>query len=467
MTNYLNDVTDSDLGDGRSVLDTIGPLKRFDTNRLVIGIRENGINESATNLTAGQLSLSTNYPDRSLIWINQFNGQPAGIAMKVGLYPVPLDTWFISNSIAVGMFDYTNQYYWSFDVATDGRIYTGYKNKILRYNPDGNGGISPVPQVVFTLTTNDPVHGNLYNPAGSFPIIRVRGTGTNTVLVAGGMSSSRGAYRLITTNGTNFMVSSWLPGGAGNAGSGSFSSLIPSPEPGALPGEEWIFGSSYPGSSTGADTAFGRMFTAQPYYDPTNNFAHSPGFAAGIDPALSSPKYTANFVGSVDANTELDYMAAYSTPSWNSFGTIGGTNLPAWLALHNVRTGSLIASRLINIRETNAFLPFDNQAKWEASHGHLTLNKLPGGDIEILWCSGVYGYGRYLVDPKAKITNFSAVAGSASIIFQAPTLGQVQRATNLDFAFPLNVGFPVAPGTAVIDNLSPPNRAFYRVKLTP
>src|SRR5690349_12088349 len=55
MTNFLNDITDSDLGDGHSVLDTIGPLKRYDSNRLLLGIRENGVNESATNLTLGQI----------------------------------------------------------------------------------------------------------------------------------------------------------------------------------------------------------------------------------------------------------------------------------------------------------------------------------------------------------------------------------------------------------------------------
>jgi hypothetical protein len=463
MTNYLNDVTDSDLGDGHSVLDTIGPLRRFDGSRLLIGVRENGINESAPGLTTGQIWVSTNYPDRSLIWINSTNGQPMGIALNVGLYPVALDSWFIAQSIAAGNPDYTNQYYWSFDVSADGRVYTGYKNKILRYEPDGSGGISPVPHVVFTLTTNVTVHGDLYTASGSFPMIKVSGTGTNTLILAGGMSGQRGGYRLATTDGTNFFTTSWLPGGASNAGSGAFSALIPSQSPSPSPGEEWVFGSWYPGSSSGAASSFTRMLTASPYNDPTNNFAVSSGFNPGGDPSATSPKYTANFIGCVDTSSNLNYVVAYSTPSWNSFATTSGSFLPGWLAVHDAQTGAFLSSHIISVRESDALLANDNAAKWEGNQGFLSLNRLATNQIEVLWCSGVYGYGRYLVDPAIKITSISKSGASALVTFVGFPLGQLQRVTNLNTVWQ-NIGTPSPQGVAISDPSPPPGKSFYRIR---
>src|SRR5262245_4447170 len=79
LTNLVADTTDNEIGDGHYPMDTLSNLKRYDTNRLVLGIRENGINEADPNLTPAQLALSTNYPDRSLIWINPTNGAPMGI----------------------------------------------------------------------------------------------------------------------------------------------------------------------------------------------------------------------------------------------------------------------------------------------------------------------------------------------------------------------------------------------------
>src|SRR5882724_9850267 len=139
LTNATPIDADNEIGDGHYPMDTLSALKRYDANRLILGIRENGIDETDPNLTPAQLALSTNYPDRSLIWINPTNGAPMGRAVVIGLYPVTLDPGFIAESIAAGINDYTNQYWWSFDVSDDGYIYTGYKNKILRYGPNGSG----------------------------------------------------------------------------------------------------------------------------------------------------------------------------------------------------------------------------------------------------------------------------------------------------------------------------------------
>lgn len=471
MTNFLNDVTDSDAGDGKSVLDTIGPLRRYDANRLLLGIRENGVNESAGNLTAGQLWVSTNYPDRSLIWINPTNGLPMGIALTIGLYPVPLDDWFISNSIAATITDYTNQYYWSFDVSDDGYVYTGYKNKVLRYAPDGSGGISPVPQVVFTLqpTNNDAaVHGNLYTTAGSFPQIRVRGTGVNAVILAGGMSGTRGAYRLATTNGTDFFATCWLPGGWGNAGSGSFSDLIPALDP-TQPGEEWVYGGWFPGSSSGADSKHSRMLTASPYVDPANNFIGAGTFNVQGDTTSPAPRYTGSFTGTVGAKEGTGWIVAYQTPSWNSLAVNGGKYDPGFLAVEDATNGTFIASYQLQVRESDALLTTDGASKWEGTYGWVELNSLPSGDTECLWSSGLYGYGRYLMKPFMKITSIEAFPGSSvTIMFTGDGSAQLQRATSLDpSAVWQDVG-PVTPLGQLILDLSPPaGAAYYRLKMVP
>src|SRR5436309_7701831 len=63
LTNLVADTTDNEIGDGHYPMDTLSALRRYDANRLILGIRENGIDETATNLTPAQIALSTNYPD--------------------------------------------------------------------------------------------------------------------------------------------------------------------------------------------------------------------------------------------------------------------------------------------------------------------------------------------------------------------------------------------------------------------
>ena len=71
------DIPAEETFDGSFAMDSYGGLERYDGNRLLLGIRENGINET----DAGHDSaLAAQYPDRSLIWIDQTTGAPMGIA---------------------------------------------------------------------------------------------------------------------------------------------------------------------------------------------------------------------------------------------------------------------------------------------------------------------------------------------------------------------------------------------------
>src|SRR6185295_11110253 len=46
LTNYIGWPDDEENGDGKSLMDCIGPMRRYDANRLLLGIRENGIDET-------------------------------------------------------------------------------------------------------------------------------------------------------------------------------------------------------------------------------------------------------------------------------------------------------------------------------------------------------------------------------------------------------------------------------------
>jgi len=381
LTNTVNYTTDSDNGDGLSTMDSIGALMRYDANRLLLGIRENGIVEPAAGPAQ---TLATQYPDRSLIWINPTNGTPMGIALTIGLKPVPLDAAFIA---AGGTPD---QYWWTYTVAADGSIYTGYKNKIIRYSPDGNGGISPTPRVVFTLGSDEitarGIDPTLW-PGWRWARLAVSGTGTNTIILAGASASNRGNFLLTTTDGTNFVAGSRLTVG------GATSTPIESHDPNT-PGNVWDYAGIYPGNSNGADSSYSR-YTATPPF--TDDFTRDSTFNPPADPFTYDAKFRNDFIGGLDANPDLNYIVVYSTPSWNSRAVVG-TPRPAWLALVG-ESGRFLSSRRIDITEDAELLSDDQASLFQGTIGFVSLNKLPSGETEVLWSGTIYGYGRYLVQP--------------------------------------------------------------------
>jgi len=54
-------------------------LKRYDANRLLMGIRDNGINETVPHNT----NLANQFPDRSLQWVDAAHGTSLGTALVV------------------------------------------------------------------------------------------------------------------------------------------------------------------------------------------------------------------------------------------------------------------------------------------------------------------------------------------------------------------------------------------------
>lgn len=381
LSTALNYAEDLDAGDGKSQMDSLGALRRYDANRLLLGIRENGIDETAPGANT---ALAAQYPDRSLIWINPTNGAPMGIALTIGLRPVPLDANFTA---AGGLPD---QYWWNYTVSADGHIYTGYKNKILRYSPNGSGGLNPAPTVVFTLTLDDLTARGIdvaLWPGWRWGRLRVTGTGANTVLLAGATSRARGNWLLTTTDGNTFTAGSFLDiGGA--------TSTPVSPDP-AMPDDKAVYAGIYPGNSNGTDSSYSRYVAVPPF---TENFTRDSAFTAPRDPFTYLEKYRADFIADVDANQATNLLAVYSAPSWNSRAVGISTPRPGWLAL-TTPDGRFLSSHLIDVTEDAELLPTPKASIFQGTVGAVSLNVLPTGETEVLWSGMIYGYGRYLVTP--------------------------------------------------------------------
>ena len=340
LTNATPYTSDLDAGDGLSLMDCIGPMRRYDANRLLLGIRENGIDETDPNLPADKKVLAAAYPDRSLIWINPATGVPLGLALTVGEAPVPMDPKVeAKGGLPGGTPGAGINYYWSFDVSADGYVYTGYKNQMLRYAPNGSGGFNPTPTVVFTLDQDTATAKGLSEAQWlnfRWGTIRVSGTGANTKLLGCGVGP-RGDWLLTTTDGNTFTAGSFRGGGWGNPVC-STSSLVPSKDPGT-PDDLWFYGGWYPANSSGIDSTFVRGITSS----PTDDFTVDGTFTVRADPNTNAPvRYSGMFYGGSDVHPDLDFMVAYSSPAYNH-SAVGGYQ-PGWLALLGATNGAFLAS---------------------------------------------------------------------------------------------------------------------------
>ncbi len=421
LTNALPWTTDLENGDGLSLMDCIGPMRRYDASRLLLGVRENGIDESVAHNT----SLAAAYPDRSLIWINPTNGVPMGLALNMGLFPVPLDpSTQDTNVIGDASPGVPGSYYWSFDVSSDGYVYSGYKNMIIRYAPNGSGGISPTPVVVFNLDANTATNNGISAAAWAnfrWQHVRVRGAGASTVILAGG-GGARGVWLLTTANGNLFTAGAHINGTFGNA-AGNISNFIPDPN-GTSPGDITFYGGSYPNNSSGADTYLYKAKASPPYDNPANLFIADAAFVAQPDPNTNLvTRYFRLFQGSCDAHPDLDFVVNYSTPPYNP--TMVGGDQPGWIAIHNRTNGQFVASYQLPVSAVDEFLTDDASPLFMSCFGSVSLYPLADGTAEVLWTSEVYGYGRYIIG-SPRYTRSMAMSKTITPLWE-----QLQGQTNL------------------------------------
>jgi hypothetical protein len=383
-----------DAFDGTSLADSYSGFKRYDDNRLLLAVRENGINESDPNHDS---DLANSYPDRSLVWIDPANGAYLGIAVEVGHSPVELDEDFLAEGGT------TLDYYFSFGVAEDGIVYVGYKNKILRYAPDGANGFSS-PSVAFTRANDSSANWFQWR----WDNFRISGSGADTVILAGGKTwrPNQGYYQLTTSNGVDFdhvldPSMPTVPNGFGRA-SGGASEIVEAIDP-EFPGDVWIYVSSYPGSSRGDDTTFYRFIGFPPFDEP---FTKDDEFSATKNTIAPLTAYRTEFITDLATKSDLDFVVAYSTPSWNSRAIEREARSPGWLAVHGV-DGAIRSVYLLDVTEDDEVIPDDsgspNRSSATGTLGSLELNILgqneDGSDhIELLWFSGIYGFGRYQIE---------------------------------------------------------------------
>lgn len=383
---------DDDFSDGTSTSDTYGGFKRYDADRLLLGIRENGINETQAGHDA---ALAAQYPDRSLVWISPVDGSYLGIALEVGHAPVSLDQEFLDAGGTVA------DYYFNFGVSEDGVIYVGYKNKVIRYSPDGSGGFD-APTVAYTHVNDGSERWHQWR----WENFRINGSGSETVILAGPKTwrPAQGYYRLTTDNGTDFLSSTFevtIPNGFGNAAGGA-SPLIPGRDP-SFPDDEWVYVSTYPGSDRGDGTTFYRFIGIAPFLD---TYAKDGEFSAQKSGDAPQTAYRTEFITDVAAHPDLDYVVAYSTPSWNSRTIERELRSPGFLAVHDMN-GKILSVYQLNVTEDDEVINDaegnPDAALFPAFLGNVSLNILPaagGGEpeVELLWYSGIYGFGRYTIE---------------------------------------------------------------------
>ena len=417
-------IPDLDVSNGNAGVDSYGGLERYDGDRLLLAVRENGINESQAD---HDTVLAAEFPDRSLIWINVNTGAPMGVALEVGYAPVELDQDFIA---AGGS---TIDYYFTFTVDDAGVVYANYKNKIVRYAPDGEGGFS-APTVAYTHANDGSERWYQWR----FETLRASGTGSDTVIIAGGKTwrPSQGYRELVTADGLTFTATE-----DGNVGfKGGSSSIVP-----ALFGEtatqEWVYGTFYPGGSNGVDTKIVRNVRDIALDEPFGGST----FDIQIDEEIG---YLGRFFSDTDVHPKFPYLVSYSTPSWNS--SVVGVD-PAeggWIAIHDQFTdalgdpefgedkAALLAVHRIVATEAEEFINPSDEAPSSIFHGTLgqvTINVLPGmrpGQAEVLWHSGIYGYGRYILDfaPKQiEVTSVGRVSAEEASISWTSEVGIYYR----------------------------------------
>lgn len=356
-------------------------LRRYDNDRLLLGIMANGVNE---NDPGDLLTLAQLYPDRSLVWIDAKTGKPQGIALVIGLKPVePTDTYKTTYGSDLPFF-------LAFDVSDEGYIYVAFGEFILRYKPDGNGGFTG-PETVFQLDV-------AANGAEDWGInsFSVQGSGKNTKIFGG--QNGKG-FALTTTDGNQFQLAFTYTRGGWPGISGPQSNLIRS----VGMKEEWLFVGGYGNASAGNDSSFYRITRAidsnEVFIDDNDFFS-----AVGKENPTDSD-YQANYIGGIGGEEGLPYVVAYSTPSWDTSIKL----TPGFIALHDItayeqfgdKDGAYLTDYKIPVYSSEEYrLPTGTTSDWFGTMGTVEVNvpaTAEAGACEILWCGGVFGYGRFSV----------------------------------------------------------------------
>jgi hypothetical protein len=425
-------------GIGRSQQFSLTKMRRYDSTRFLMGVRENGIDEQAANLTQEQKDLAAAYPDRSVIWVSAANGKPMGVAHVFGLRPV----------VATGQAN-NNDFFsnWDVDDGPEGQrvLYSTHKNVILRWAPKAGGGWETTPTCAWTEPNPDAIDcaGNpLDGTSGGdgytswrWRDFRVSGSGANTVFVAGGGTWRASMHVQIfkTTDGLKFYpIARFNDRDGGRKGAysqgGLSSHMVQYGLDSAHPNLMTAYHGRYPGAGWEARPS---RFIVDPdapadVYDDTYNpdglvmvfqvnneaWGNLPAFqweSAGangvpIDHAVDGVEYyDGNWGGILDANAGVDYVVNYAFPSWNNqFGSI---KKPGWIGVH--RLDGSIASNAgykfpfteMDVQSVDAGTEVGNDFGYDGDVGIYPDQTAPANldKSEVAWVGSGYGYGLFTV----------------------------------------------------------------------
>lgn len=370
--------------DGREPLANYARLIPYSLEKLLLAVAENGIDEQDPNLSQAQKDLATQYPDRSLIWIEAATGKPLGLAWKESLRPGSLIGYDVLGA---------HTGYQSSDVyslwrpamdqnpdPTKRAIYSGYKHLLLRYAPKADGtGWETTP----TIAWQEPVPGKADDDSispsagigdglsgttadsgeqGSWRAwrwrnFRVAGYGTNTQIYAGGGTWRVGQHPQVfaTTNGLNFQPIARVNDRDqarrnGYSLGGCSSEVIKYGTDPTRPNLQVVYHGHYPG--TGWESRPNRYTsnpdkpTPSPDYNQQPNVrlfsqdeAKSPGLPAFVWEAAGKDglpidhdvdgvtRYDGNWNQSISGDSSLDYIVGVSSASldvsWYTYGWLG------------------------------------------------------------------------------------------------------------------------------------------------
>ncbi len=438
--------------DGSSVMTVLTGLKRYDATRLLLGIRDNGINETVAHDT----NLANQFPDHSLQWLDAGTGSPLGTALVVNYAALGYN--IAGSDKGVSEFNLQNM---AFGVDAAGVVYVGVANKIIRYAPAANGTNFLTPTVAFDAYAS----GASQDPNLLFANFRISGSGANCVILAANKDwfGDDGEWFLTTVNGTDFQLTGpgFMKYPANGAGGGN-SSIIADPN---SPSDNLIYDTGYPSTSDGVDSTISRRRQT----GAAGAFAADAWAPQQINPVdiTNSPDivYRTYFLTDVQTLPGLNYVVACSTPSYNTFTTTyppdanyynGGTGAvpaalqgnspapqsyqPGWLAIHDQATGNVRGLHMLNVTEALTFIPGSSAPaphadilmgyyQDEIPQGGIEMYPSTNGAAEVLWWSTTYGIGRYIIPAGATSTNgaYEVVASIAAsgagrmITFAAPS----------------------------------------------
>ncbi len=446
-------------GDGSSTMHVFTGFKKYDATRMLLAIRDNGINETVAHNT----TLALAYPDRSLQWIDAVTGNPMGTALVVSYAPTPISD--------------DNALYMAFGVSGDGVLYVGVADKIMRYAPSGGGFAAPT--VAYTLSGADP------QPTKTqFAEFRVSGSGAATVIVTAHRNWWGSSDEILTTaDGLTYAVSETVPT------SGGISSVVPDP---ALSGDNVLFKTLYPATSNGIDSTMQRRRQAGGAGAFVGDSFPVEQVAGSSIVNSTDVIYRTCFLTDVQALSGQDWVLAYSTPSFRTFDNPSVQSVlkgnspdpmpyqPGWLAIHDQATGEVRGLHKLNVTEALNVIPsttappIDFYTGWSSyaiPQGGVEMYPVLNGasevaGVEILWWSATYGFGRYYVNASpADVAPSSALSytnvSATALKLDWTGVGVLETTTDLTEPFTTVGG--ALPGH--IHNLVPETpRRFFRLR---